>query len=290
MLARKKTADRSAPGPEESMKILPFWLFFAAACWAGSAASQPAQASLPLNVPMPHSRPSEAPPRMETHRPRFPVLLPISEEEAEAAAKFCSAVLAKDKLIAEPARAAMWDNGCGAVGQITVSSIKLKDGKEVQLRPSALLRCETAEAVADWVRDELAPATESYSGISRIEVAASYHCRPRNNIRGARMSEHGRANALDVRAIAMRDGRRFGVDLPETPIKLLSDLRRGACAYFTTVLGPGSDGFHEDHFHVDLAKRRNDFRLCQWNLPSPPEPARHPQRVADPSTRQQPTP
>jgi hypothetical protein len=60
-------------------------------------------------------------------------------------------------------------------------------------------------------------------------------------------------------------------------------MRRSACARFTTVLGPGSDGYHENHFHVDLAQRRGDYRLCQWNLPRPPEPVRHPLRVADPS-------
>jgi len=30
------------------------------------------------------------------------------------------------------------------------------------------------------------------------------------------------------------------------------------------VLGPASDGFHENHVHVDLAERRSGYRLCQW--------------------------
>ena len=33
---------------------------------------------------------------------------------------------------------------------------------------------------------------------------------------------------------------------------------------FTTVLGPASDGFHENHVHVDLAERRSGYRICQW--------------------------
>lgn len=268
------------------MKRLGVTAFFLACFWASAALSQERLASLPESAPMPEARPAEAPPRAEDRRPRLPRLLQISREEAEAAAQVCKAVLAKDKLVAAPAEAALWDNGCGAAGQITISAIKLRDGRQVALRPAALIRCETAEAVADWVREELAPATESYSGIARVEVAASYHCRPRNNIRGALMSEHGRANAIDVRALVMNDGRRFGVDLPETPIKLLTDLRRGACARFTTVLGPGSDGYHENHFHLDLAQRRGGYRLCQWAIPSPPEPARHPLRVADPGTLQ----
>lgn len=259
--------------------VIPSFLLscLTAFAWAPGVFAQEPPFFLPGTVPMPEMRPAEAPQRRDV-RPRFPVLLPISGEEAEAAVKRCKAVLAREKLIAEPAQAAMWDNGCGAVGQITIRAIKLADGKEVALRPSALIRCETAEAVADWVREELVPATQDYGGIARIDVAASYHCRPRNNVNGARMSEHGRANAIDIRAIVMKDGRRFGVDLAETPLQLLMDLRRGACARFTTVLGPGSDGYHEDHFHMDLAQRRGGYRLCQWQVPAPPEPTRHPQR------------
>jgi hypothetical protein len=35
------------------------------------------------------------------------------------------------------------------------------------------------------------------------------------------------------------------------------------------VLGPGSDWYHEDHIHLDLAQRRNDYRICQWNVWDP---------------------
>jgi hypothetical protein len=272
------------------MRLLPFTLFFVAPFWALAALGQLEFASLPETAPMPEVRPLEAPVRPGEVRPRLPRLLQIPKEEIEAAAKLCKAVLSKDKLVAEHADPALWDNGCGAAGQISIAAIKLANGKRVALRPAALVRCETAEAIADWVREELVPATQAYGGLARIDVAASYHCRPRNNIRGAIMSEHGRANALDVRAIVMNDGRRFGVDLPETPIQLLSDLRRSSCARFTTVLGPGSDGYHENHFHVDLAQRRGGYRLCQWNVPLPPEPRRHPARAADPSAQQQSSP
>ena len=49
-------------------------------------------------------------------------------------------------------------------------------------------------------------------------------------------------------------------------------MRVSACRHFTTVLGPGSDGYHEDHVHVDLAERRNGFRLCQWDVRDPETP------------------
>jgi hypothetical protein len=49
-------------------------------------------------------------------------------------------------------------------------------------------------------------------------------------------------------------------------------MRRSICGRFTTVLGPGSDGYHENHIHMDLAERRGGYRMCQWNLHDP-EPA-----------------
>jgi hypothetical protein len=40
-------------------------------------------------------------------------------------------------------------------------------------------------------------------------------------------------------------------------------------ARFSTVLGPGSDWYHEDHIHLDLMERHNNYRICQWNVYDP---------------------
>jgi hypothetical protein len=32
------------------------------------------------------------------------------------------------------------------------------------------------------------------------------------------------------------------------------------------VLGPGSDGYHEDHIHLDLMQRHNNYKICEWNV------------------------
>jgi hypothetical protein len=45
--------------------------------------------------------------------------------------------------------------------------------------------------------------------------------------------------------------------------EFLKQVRKEACASFTTVLGPGSDPYHGDHFHVDALQRKNGFRICQ---------------------------
>jgi hypothetical protein len=46
--------------------------------------------------------------------------------------------------------------------------------------------------------------------------------------------------------------------------------KRSVCARFSTVLGPGSDGYHENHIHVDLLDRRPGYRgMCRWDVRLP---------------------
>ena len=50
------------------------------------------------------------------------------------------------------------------------------------------------------------------------------------------------------------------------PRDLREDVLHSVCSRFTTVLGPGSDWYHEDHIHLDLMERRNNYRICQWDV------------------------
>lgn len=135
------------------------------------------------------------------------------------------------------------------------------DGGRVRLKPAALLRCPMIPQVDRWVASVIEPAARRNFGASlaEIAVAASYACRPMNNVAGGNLSEHGHANALDVSAFTLTDGTRIAVktgwhgDWRERAF--LHAVRDGACAEFTTVLGPDYDGNHHDHFHVDLARR-----------------------------------
>jgi hypothetical protein len=211
-------------------------------------------------VPLPRPRPPEI---REAKR------IPVDPAAAEAEGKACDALFAENIVIAERAAGMAFDNGCGAPAPVKLTAVRLSGDKLVQLSPAALLRCEAALAVARWVRDDLAPATAALgSALVRVEVAASYVCRPRNNVTGAVLSEHGRANALDVRAIALADKRT--IEMTAGPPEFLAAVKRSACARFTTVLGPGADPSHEFHLHVDLAARRGGYRICQWTLPTGP--------------------
>lgn len=135
----------------------------------------------------------------------------------------------------------------------------------VELSPPARLRCPMVPAVEAWVRDSVMPAAYRQFGQPVIEmtVAASYSCRPMNHRRGGQLSEHGYANAIDISAFTLADGRK--VSLLEgwrgrsDERAFLRDVHDGACGTFTTVLGPEHDRAHADHFHFDLRQRRNPY-------------------------------
>lgn len=159
---------------------------------------------------------------------------------------------------------------CGAPDVVRLEAVFLADKTRVAITPPATLRCSMAEAIVRWVREEAAPRLlDLGSPLRAIENFDSFDCRGRNRIIGAKLSEHGKADALDIRSLRLADGKVIYLTDPHIAHDLRDDLRKSACSRFTTVLGPGSDGYHEDHVHVDLAERRGGYRLCQWNVLDP---------------------
>jgi hypothetical protein len=215
------------------------------------------------DVPLPRPRPAEA-----DLKQALPI--EIDPQEIEAAKKVCEDFFKADVAVATPENPMAWDNGCSAAAPVRITAFKLKDGKTVELRPSAILRCTTALTIGNWIRDDLSPAAEKLgTRIERIDVAASFGCRPRNSIFGAIMSEHGKANAFDIRSLHLADGRTVTIENTVGPPAFFTEMRKSACVRFMTVLGPGSDKSHENHLHVDLAERRGGYKMCQWILPKP---------------------
>ena len=157
---------------------------------------------------------------------------------------------------------------CGAARPFEMTAAL---GGRVQMRPAALLRCPMIPAVDHWLRTGVAPAAMRHFGVPVVEikVAASYSCRPMNHVWGARLSEHGHANALDVSAFQLADGRWISVkqDWHGDPHEraFLRQVHQEGCQTFTTVLGPNYDAAHRDHFHLDLARhgRDGEMRICR---------------------------
>ncbi|MCB1515646.1 MAG: extensin family protein [Hyphomicrobiaceae bacterium] len=159
-------------------------------------------------------------------------------------------------------------SACGAEQPFLMSGA---DGGRVELKPAATLRCPMIPAVDHWVRTVVSPAAMRYFGqpVHTLKVAASYGCRPINHQSGAKLSEHGHANAIDISEFQIADGRRVTVkngwwgDPRERAF--LRSVHRGGCDTFTTVLGPLADRHHHDHIHLDLARhgRSGTGRVCK---------------------------
>ena len=165
----------------------------------------------------------------------------------------------------------MATGGCGAADVVWLEAIVLRDKARIALTPPATLRCAMAEEVAHWIREDVVPAVAGLgSTLAGLDNYDSYDCRGRNRVIGAKLSEHGRANALDLRGFILTNKATAGLTDPAFSRKFREDIRKSVCARFTTVLGPGSDGYHESHIHLDLAERRGGYRMCQWDVRDPP--------------------
>ena len=178
----------------------------------------------------------------------------------------CQAELSKIAL-ARALPAIAGNGGCGADDVVRLESILLSDNTRVLLSQAATLRCPMAEQFARWVRDDLATLTSTLGKrLQTIESYDSYVCRPRNNVSQAKLSEHARANALDVRGFTFSDRSVAILTDPSVPQSFREAIRSSACLRFSTVLGPGSDSYHDTHVHLDILKRNGSYRLCQWDI------------------------
>ncbi len=158
---------------------------------------------------------------------------------------------------------------CGSFRPFNVSAV---DRGRVALQPAALLRCPMVPAVDRWVQEVVVPASVHYLGspVTALRIMASYSCRTRNSLPFAKLSEHGLANAIDIGAFDLADGRRVTVLRgwrrgSSAEQAFLRAVHRDACKYFTTVLGPEADKYHQNHFHFDLARHNNNnsYRHCR---------------------------
>ncbi|MBX9648746.1 MAG: extensin family protein, partial [Xanthobacteraceae bacterium] len=238
-------------------------------------------------VPLPRPRPADAP-AAEVSPPvaGVPQVAPEAAKPSEQAApapapsqppapqpSACRLALTEAVAIAPSIPDIHGAGGCGGEDLVRLEAIVLPDNKRVSVKPAAILRCAMASELADWIRTDIAPLAAGLgSTISDLDNFDSFECRGRNRIVGARLSEHGRANALDVRALKLANGRSISLTDRTVPRELRETVLHSVCARFSTVLGPSSDWYHEDHIHLDLMERRNNYRICQWDVLDPLPP------------------
>jgi hypothetical protein len=170
---------------------------------------------------------------------------------------------------------------CGLQQPLRVSALA---DHTVSLSPSSTIGCPMVTALQNWLRQVVQPAAMMAFNepVVALKVMAAYGCRSRDNIPGAKLSEHAFGNAIDIGGFVLADGRQISVrdgwaGAPDEAA-FLRQAHDGACPLFGTVLGPGADRYHTNHFHLDLARHRG--RISHFCQPKPLPPADVPMAFA----------
>jgi hypothetical protein len=175
--------------------------------------------------------------------------------EATQATLQCHADLARERVQFRVLPDRRFDGGCSAVGAVQLTDIGTPTTN------LGAMTCPVARQYARWVREAVQPAAKQAFGtqVVRIETFGTYACRSVNSRPGARISEHGYANAVDVAAFVLRDGRRVTVEHgwngdDEQGRRFLRAVHRGGCQRFSVGLGPDADALHYNHLHFDMGR------------------------------------
>lgn len=230
--------------------------------------------------PAPPSRPAEltapALPVAEPGKPEIPVPPPTPpgrppELSGSAALALkvappddtaCRIRLRRLGVAFEPLQA-IADGQCSAPLPLRVTA--LADG--VRLPQGATLTCRMAEGLARWASEVQVEADRAFERpLTGLEIGGSYVCRGQNHDRAAKLSEHAFADAVDVMGFSLAGRAAVPVKAmqegsPEADF--LGRVRAKACGIFRTVLGPGADAEHANHFHLDQRERAAGHRLCE---------------------------
>ena len=178
-VSRPKCARRNM-----TAKFLCLNAFFVAASSVGTADT----------IPLPRARPEIVPgqrsPTPATAVPPSPCQLRLAE-----------------LAVFEPLSPITGPGECTATDVVKVDAVLLPDKRQIVFSPPVTLRCPLADAVAQWISNDVAPTIAALgTSLRSVESLDSFDCRPRNGIAGAQVSEHGHANALDVRSFELASG------------------------------------------------------------------------------------
>lgn len=167
----------------------------------------------------------------------------------------CHADLRREGVEFRPLPDRVFDGGCTALG-----SVQLLDIGTPTTNLSAMT-CPVARQFARWAREAVQPAAEQWldARVVKIESMGTYSCRPVNGQAGNKLSEHGRANAVDVGAFVLEDGRRISVlqgwsNGDKDVRSFLRQVHQAGCRQFQIGLGPDANALHRDHFHFDMGR------------------------------------
>ncbi|MCP9222663.1 extensin family protein [Erythrobacter sp. LQ02-29] len=188
----------------------------------------------------------------EPARPARDVAQPVAESPAN---RLCLARLADQGATFSALPDRYFGDGCHTLGTVQLSGLAADVGT-VELGNIGPVTCPLASTLEGWARYGVDRAARRHLGapLARIETFGSYSCR---NVAGSsRRSAHSRAEAVDIAAFVLTDGRRISVSGDwnsgdGAKRDFLRIVHASACKRFGTVLGPDYNAAHHDHFHLE---------------------------------------
>ena len=146
--------------------------------------------------------------------------------------------------------------GCTTLNTVRLAWLR-GDDAHLPLANVGPVTCSLATALEGWARFGVDRAARQMLGspLARIDTFGSYNCR---NVAGTeRRSAHATANAVDIAAFVLADGRRISIkddwaDGSAGEREFLRTVRTSACRRFAVVLTPDYNTAHHDHLHLEV--------------------------------------
>ena len=246
-------------------------MIWASVSWANAGASSP--------PPLPPIRPpssSEMRPGGGTLATPPPTTTPVQSPSAAtplvpqpADAATCFAELRANHIDAEivPAPPAPLAD-CGIAQPVRLSSIGLANGATIDLPDRPILDCAFASTFTEFAQNLMAPLATAMLGSGIVALATGgYRCSSPIRLPSGNPNPHAKGIAIDLSAITLADRRRIAIGHEANPAEALfaRTMRQAACGWFTTVLGPGTNAAHAEHFHFDVLRHgaSDNYRICE---------------------------
>ena len=134
--------------------------------------------------------------------------------QAEIIEALQSCLKALGPVVAEiEAQAPLRAGDCGVAAPVALAAVGAHP--RVEMRPPPMLNCAVAGRLSRWMEDVVQPAARELFGAPVVKMlnVSGYQCRNRNGASGpaGKTSEHAFANAIDVGAFELANGRRVDV-------------------------------------------------------------------------------
>lgn len=210
--------------------------------------------------PVPQARPVQ----------RLAVLMPASPPQRATLAEGCEASLLTVKARFEPVSREAEREGCHIEQPVRLLSVSTPSG-DISLPEGPVFNCRFAREFALWLSDtgSAVVLAQTKEKLAKVATGPGFECRRRNGDTTAKMSEHAIGNAVDITTITLASGRTIhmadAINPASPSYPVLRALRTTACGYFSTVLGPGANAAHKEHFHFDLGVhgKSGNYKICE---------------------------